>query len=128
MDLGLIYVVHIGTNVNGLNEYQFLFSDDPDGVFGDDWAVQPVANSNVTQPELDHISEVRTIKTERVLIPAQDNSCFSYQDCKDQIYAVCYEDITTYDEYPDVRLVFHYGESLSEVTKKFMEVGISFED
>ena len=61
---------------------------------------------------------VKELKTEIILDLAQDNSCFSMQDCRDNIIALAYENIDDYEEYPDEgRIVIHFGESIDEVEK-----------
>jgi hypothetical protein len=100
-------------------EYDFLFSETPDIVWGDDWAEQcPLACENM-RPSDDMISEIRRLST---IIPfglAQRNTCFSMQDCIDGIIALAWEDLSDYDEYPEpMRLMFRFGEPFEEVEDK----------
>ena len=103
-------------------EYDFLFSETPDVVWADDWAEQcPSACSNL-RPDDSMITKTRRLAT---IIPfglAQRNSCFSMQDCVDGIIALAWEDLSTYEEYPDpIRLIFKYGEKFESVEDKLAQ-------
>ena len=64
---------------------------------------------------------IATIKRLSTIIPfglAQRNTCFSMQDCIDGVIALAWEDLSDYDEYPEPRLIFQFGESFEEVEDK----------
>ncbi|MBP5723234.1 MAG: hypothetical protein J6X18_06650 [Bacteroidales bacterium] len=118
-NLYLVYVEPVGLNSHDLFEYEFLFSETPDVVWGEDWAEQcPLACENM-RPSSDMISVIKRLTT---LVPfgvAQRNTCFSMQDCIDGIVALAWEDMSEYDEYPEpLRLIFGFGEKFESVEDK----------
>ena len=118
-NLYLVYVEPVGLNSHDLFEYEFLFSETPDVVWGEDWAEQcPLACENM-RPSGDMISVIKRLTT---LVPfgvAQRNTCFSMQDCIDGIVALAWEDMSEYDEYPEpLRLIFGFGEKFESVEDK----------
>ena len=66
-----------------------------------------------------YVTEVHIVKMKIKLELIQNNCCFSVSDCYDGIVALGWEDISSYDEYPeDGRIFFKFGESLEEVENK----------
>jgi len=129
-ELFLVFIRKIGTALDGVNVYDLLFAEDPTIVYGEGWGVIP---AGICSPEekLPHESTyqlVKRIQTVMNLGFAQDNTCFSMQDCTDKVVALAWEDILGYEEYPLRRLVFHYGESYEEVEKKLDEKDIVLTD
>lgn len=127
-NLYLVYVEAIGVNFNDEWEYEFLFSETPDVVWGEDWAEQcPSACENL-RPDDSMVSEVRRLSTIIPFSTAQRNSCFSMQDCIDGILAIAWENISEYDEYPEpFRLVFEFGERIDSVVDKLSKRSQFFE-
>lgn len=117
--LYLVYIEPVGTNSHDLFEYDFLFSETPDIVWGEDWAEQCPAACDNMRPGDDMISSIKRLAT---IIPfglAQKNSCFSMQDCIDGIIALAWEDLSEYEDYPEpIRLTFKFGESFDSVEDK----------
>ena len=117
-NLHLVYIEPVGINSYDMFEYDFLFSETPDIVWGEDWAEQcPLACENM-RPADDMIATIKRLST---IIPfglAQRNTCFSMQDCIDGVIALAWEDLSDYDEYPEPRLIFQFGESFEEVEDK----------
>ena len=120
-NLNLVYINPIGKNSEGKNEYEFFFSETPETVWAEDWNIEaPSACSNL-QPEPSMYSLVERIETEVPLKCAQQNSCFSMQDCVDTIIAIVWEDISEYEQFPEpYRIVIHYGERYEKV-KEILE-------
>ena len=118
-NLHLVYVEPIGLNSHDMFEYDFLFSETPEIVWGEDWAEQCPAACDNMRPGNDMISEIRRLAT---IIPfglAQKNTCFSMQDCIDGIVALAWEDMSEYEEYPEpIRLIFGFGETFGSVEDK----------
>lgn len=117
-DLAVIYIHHVGKNSEGLNIYHFLLSDNPEDVSAEGWYEVPACNEpkNLMQPDDEFVTAIKEWKTSVKLDLAQDNCCFSFQDCKDHIFALGHENISEYEEYPDpIRLMFFYGESISDI-------------
>lgn len=121
-NLHLVYVEPIGLNSHDLFEYDFLFSETPDIVWGEDWAEQCPAACDNMRPGNEMISKVERLTT---IIPfglAQKNTCFSMQDCIDGIISLAWEDLSEYEEYPEpLRLIFRFGESFESVEDKLAQ-------
>lgn len=105
--LYLIYVNPIGTNMYGMYEYEFFFSHNIDVVWGEDWNEQcPSACGNLL-PDTKYIDKVKRLTTIIPFFCAQENSCFSFQDCIDQIIAIAWLE--------DCSCVFYFGETFDDV-------------
>lgn len=117
--LKLVYVNPIGLNSNGEFEYDFFFSETPDIVWGENWEMQCPSACGDMKPEETTYSLVKRVVTEIPFSCAQENSCFSMQDCIDGCIAVFYENISEYTEYPTpYRIVCGFGEDYDSVIDK----------
>jgi len=121
--LKLIYVLKVGENTKGESIYEFIFSKNPTNINEKDWGWNAFpAKGNAQPPEMEDIDEVFSFKTDLFILKClhdQNDRC--YLDGYYKIHAIAYED---YDfknpygiEYDDV-LVFHYGNSFTEVESK----------
>lgn len=118
-NLYLVYVELIGRNSTDMLEYDFIFSETPDMVWGNDWAEQCPSACDNMRPDDSMISDTKRLLTVIPFSMAQRNSCFSMQDCIDGIIAIAWEDISEYEEYPEpMRLVFSFGETYESVVEK----------
>lgn len=118
-NLFLVYIEPIGTNSHDLLEYDFLFSDAPDIVWEEDWAEQCPGACSDLRPGGEMIAEIKRLTTVVPFGLAQNNTCFSMQDCKDGIIALAWEDMSDYEEYPEpIRLIFKFGEPFDSVEDK----------
>lgn len=127
IDLRVVYVVSVGTDSDGLNIYHLLISEDADNVWGECWEQQPAGNvpNKILMPEQNQFSYIKELKTEISLNLAQDNTCYSMQDCRDGIVALAYEDISSYDDYPEpFRIVIHFGDLTNDVDAMLSERGL----
>lgn len=116
--LKVIYILHIGKNSENENIYHFLISDDTDKVWAEGWENKPACIMRNLTPEDNMYDYIAEVKTEIKLDLAQDNCCFSMQDCRDKIIALASEDLSNYEEYPeDGRIVIHFGDSIEKVEK-----------
>lgn len=123
-NLKLLYVNFMGNDLDGRNIYQFLFGTDEqaDLFWVEDFDVKPagiVRNFFVDDSQYD---DVRILKVNKIKLDlAQENTCFSMQDCRDNCVALAYENLDNLDndpdfEYPeDGRLVFHFGMTMLDV-------------
>ena len=116
--LSLVYVNPIGVNAQGLNEYEFFFSESPETVWAGDWNIEcPSACSDI-KPDEEMYSLVERIETIVPLKCAQENCCFSMADVQDGILALAFENISGYEVYPEpYRIILKYGETYSRVTE-----------
>lgn len=69
-------------------------------------------------PEDDMYEYIAELKTDLILDLAQDNCCFSMQDCRDNVVALASENLEEAEEYPEEgRIVIHFGDTVDEVEK-----------
>jgi hypothetical protein len=120
MDEYLVYVDCIGQDGNGLYIYELYVSKDPSLVFGEYWNVLPIGQCSKDQkkPHESTIDDKIEIRIPILLKLSQNNNCLSMTDVADNILALCWEDLSFCEEYPEYRLVIHYGESLEVVQNK----------
>lgn len=130
-ELFLVYVNEIGIDIDGNYTYEFLFSSTPDVTWGEDWNIKPASICNNLIPEESTFHLVKKVKLKFKLALAQNNSCFSMQDCINGIIALAWEDIddlTEDDEFPENLLVISYGTPLDDVEMMLSERGSYFSD
>ena len=114
----LIYVLKVGTDNCGQNIYRFLYSDDIDSVWMEQWSEKPACNCRFLEPEPSMYQYVKEIRTDIELNLGQDSCCHSYQDVCDGVVSIISEDITSYMEYPEpFRIVLHFGDTMEDVDK-----------
>ena len=118
-DVYLCFIRYIGEENDGLKRYEFIFTDNIDEVFGENFEYKPACLVNDLMVDEQYVTEVHVVKTKIKLDLIQDNCCFSISDCYDGIIALAWEDISEYEEFPeDGRIFFRFGESLEEVENK----------
>ena len=124
-NLYLVYIEPIGLNFNNEWEYEFLFSDSPDTVWGEDWAEQCPSACDSLRPDDSMVSVVKRLSTMIPFSTAQKNSCFSMQDCIDGIIPLCFSEIGEDTiEFHHKPLKFRFGEKLETVEMKIAECGL----
>ena len=117
-NLSLVYVNPIGENSDGLFEYEFFFSATPENIWGDNWECIIPADCDDITPDDYEIHKERLI-SEVPLFCAQQNTCFSMEQCTNNVIAIAFEDLTNYEFYPEpYRIVFQYGETYNSVMDK----------
>jgi hypothetical protein len=118
-DVSLLFIRLIGEENDGYYRYEFIFTDNPDEAWGDDWEYKPSGLVNSLIPSDEYITEIHIVKTKIKFDLIQNNMCFGMQDCMDGIVALGFENIDEYENYPeDGRLFFMFGESFDEVERK----------
>ena len=118
-DVFLLFVRLIGEENDGYYRYEFIFTDNPDEAWGENFEYKPCCLVNNLIPSDEYITEVHNVKTKIKFDLIQDNCCFGFQDAMDGIVAIAYESLDLYESYPeDGRLVFMFGESLDDVERK----------
>lgn len=126
--LKLIYVKPIGKNSDGQNEYDLFLASEIDSTWGEFWNEQCPSACGDISPKEDMYEKIVRIKTDMELMCAQENSCFSMQDCIDGIIALCFMRIDNLDEYPDIRPVFKFGEDYNTVKETLESCSVEFVD
>ena len=118
-DVYLCFIRLIGEENDGYYRYEFIFTDNPDEVWGEDWEHKPIGLINNPIPSDDYLTEIHIVKTKIKLDLIQNNMCFSMQDCLDGIVALAWQNIDELDAYPeDGRIYFMFGESYDDVERK----------
>lgn len=113
-DLKLVYVHEFGESWDGDFVYQFLFASKIDNIDGDNWDAMP-ASGKPTPPPDQYIELVGELRSEYLFEVLQNSNTRRMWDGVDGSTALAIEDITDYDEYPDKRLFFHYGNTKEHV-------------
>lgn len=127
-ELKIIYVLYIGKNADNDNIYHFLISEDSEMAWAEGWENKPACVMRDLTPEDDMYEYIAEIKTEVKLDLAQNNCCFSMQDCRDKIVALASENLEEAEEYPENgRIVIHFGQSVEEVAKMLAKRDIALE-
>lgn len=115
----LCFIRLIGEESDGYYRYEFIFTDNEDDVWGENWDVIPCCLVNDLKPFEEYVYEVHIVKMKIKLMLIQDNCCFGMQDCLDGGVALALQDIRDLDEYPsDGRLFFNFAETLDDVERK----------
>jgi hypothetical protein len=125
-ELYLIYVHEIGFDHENKHFFEFIFSDSIENVDAEGWDSYP-ASGNPTSPTGDIVKQVGKIELDNGLIVIQNNEQFSMWDATDGIVALAWENIDGLEEYPEPRLVFPFGISLTAVNDKLYERDIRIE-
>jgi hypothetical protein len=117
--LYLCFVRHVGKEAGGEHRYEFIFSENPDVFWGENFEYKPCGLCNELIPDVKYVDKTSVVRTIINLDIVTDSNCFSFQDCTDGIVALAWENIDDYDEYPDEgRLVFPFGEEYDDVERK----------
>ena len=127
----LVYVAFIGEDLDGRNIYHLLFSQDIENTFMDGWSEKPacnIANSTLMLDE-EQYELTKVLKTDISLDLAQDNCCYSMQDCRDGIVAIASENLDDAEFYPEEgRIVLAFGDTLTKVEDILSKRGLPLVD
>ena len=107
--MNLVYINKIGQNWKGNYIYEFLFSDTLEDIDGDGWDSYP-SSGNPEPPENKFIKKSGSLTTTLKLDLVQESDSFAMWDAVDGIIALGWENMEGYDEYPEKRLFFTFGE------------------
>ena len=122
-----VYVKNLGTEIDGTNIYHLYLSTNPDEVFAEGWGDIPACNVPRKLMDLDESMYEHgvEVKTNIVLDLAQNCCCFSMQDSRDNIIALAYENLDNAEEYPDPRIIIHFGDNIDDVEAMFAKRDVS---
>ena len=116
--LMVIYVLYVGKNTDDEYIYHLLISNDKEKTWAEGWENKPACVMRDLTPEDDMYEYIAELKTDLMLDLAQDNCCFSMQDCRDNVVALASENLEEAEEYPEEgRIVIHFGDTVDEVEK-----------
>jgi len=119
-DFFLIYINMVGKDYKGNLIYEFIFSDTIKDVDGEEWDTFPASG----RPEPPHnifIKKVGRLESELKLDVIQYSDTFAVWDAIDGVIALAWENINSYDSYPEKRLCFKFGEPIEDVEAKLYE-------
>jgi hypothetical protein len=116
----LIYINYVGRNYEGNYFYEFIFSDTTDDVDGADWDTYP-ASGRPQPPDEFYIKKVGRLESELNLDVIQNSDTFAVWDAVDDVIALAWENVNAYETYPDKRLSFRFGETITETQNKLYE-------
>lgn len=118
-NLKLVYVKPIINGSDNKNyEYDFLFSETPDLVWGVDWDDNAPNLCGDISPESSTYSLVERIKSPIELKTIQENSCYSMEYAISRSVALAWLNLDGLDEYPEFgRMVFKFGDKYVDVIK-----------
>jgi hypothetical protein len=118
-EVRLGFIKLIGEESDGYYRYEFIFTDNIDEFWGENFEYKPAGLVNGLLPDDKYISEIHIVKMKIKLDLIQNSCCFGFQDCTDGIIALAWENVDDYEEYPeDGRIFFRFGEALEEVENK----------
>lgn len=120
-ELRLCFIKNIGMDLNGLYQYEFLFTDRIDDVWGEDFEVMPAGLCNNLTPNTEDYCEVKKVSFDILLELVQNSCCFSMQDCMDGIISLGYG-----YENDNLILDFKYGDTIEEVENKLIKINKCF--
>ena len=117
--INLCFIRLIGEENDGYYRYEFIFTNNIDEVFGENFEQKPACLVNNLMVSEEYIYEVHIVKMKIKLDLIQNNCCFSISDCYDGIIALAWQNLDDETEYPeDGRIFFRFGETLEEVENK----------
>lgn len=114
----LIYINKVGMSWNSGRVYEFLFSDSED-VDGENWDRIP-AGGNPEPPKSTYVKKVGKLNTDLVFDLIQDSDTFAMWDAVDGLISLGWENIDEYEQYPDSRIHFSFGDELDVVVEKLL--------
>lgn len=113
----LVFINIVGKNWEDDFVYEFIFSNTTKDIDGEDWDEYPAAGKP-SPPKSDFVSLVGNLKSDIKFDVIQNSDTFTVWDGVDGVVAIGWENIDDYDEYPDSRMFFMFGETLDIVTEK----------
>ena len=115
----LCFIRLVGEENDGTYRYEFIFTDNVNEVWGDDFNYKPSCLCNNLMVSEEYVTEVHIVKTDIKLDLIQNSCCFSISDAYDGIISIAWQNLDNLDEFPDDgRIFFRFGETLDEVKEK----------
>lgn len=122
-DKKLVFVKPISNN-NSYYEYDFIFSDTPENVWGPDWDFEIPSICPEIDPEPSTYTNIIRVKSDNKFCVAQEQSCYPMAYCTEKILALAWLDIEGLDEYPAYRVIFHFNDDFITVQNKLSKIDI----
>lgn len=121
----LVFVKPIGKNIENEFEYDLLFSEFPDEVWALFWDDNNPSSCGDLTP--DTYDKVLRIKSPFELRTIQEMSCFSMEHTINNIVALAWVDINVLEEFPEYRMVLHFGEEENKVIEKIEKLNNQYD-
>ena len=119
----LAFVRKIGTTLNGEYIYEFMFSTVPDVVWGENFNIVPAGIIPNIIPDKNTLSKKGRVITDIEFKLACESTCFSMQDCIDNIIALCFTEAGIENEFH-----FNFGEKKEDVIEKLEKYDLKLTD
>ena len=120
----LIFVNELGPNYKGENIYEFIFSENIDELWGEDWDSVP-AHGKPGPPETVYINKVGVLSKSNVKLELIQNSdYFGMEDALDKVIALGWEIFDDGELGDKERLVFHFGDTIKETENKLYAIDL----
>ncbi len=119
-DVFLLFVRLIGEENDGYYRYEFIFTDNPDEVWGDDFEYKPCSLINNLMVAEEYKTETHIVKTKIQFDLIQNNGCFGMQDCMDGVVSLCF----SLDENLNQPIILNFGDTYNEVSEKLAKNNI----
>ena len=124
--LKLVYVRPVTNGSDKMNyEYDFLFSETPEHVWGLDWSDNAPSLCGDISPEPSTYSLVKKVKSPIELKVIEENSCYSMEYAINRSVALAWLNLEGLEEYPTHRLVFHFGDTYNEVEEELIKLDLN---
>ena len=123
MEEFLAFVKKIGTTLDGLNIYEFMFTTVPDVVWGDNFNIIPAGIIPNLSPEKNCLSKKGRVITDIEFKLACESTCFSMMDSIDGIIALCFTEAGIENEFH-----FDFGEEYNQVLNKLKKYNLNLID
>ena len=123
MEEFLAFVKKIGTTLDGLNIYEFMFTTVPDVVWGDNFNIIPAGIIPNLSPEKNCLSKKGRVITDIEFKLSCESTCFSMMDSIDGIIALCFTEAGIEDEFH-----FDFGEEYNQVLNKLKKYNLKLID
>ena len=119
----LAFVRKIGTTIYNEYIYEFMFTTSPDVVWGENFNIVPAGIIPNISPDKNTLSKKARIITNIDFNLACESTCFSMQDCIDNIIALCFTEAGIDDEFN-----FMFGEEINNVISKLKKYNLKLEN
>lgn len=121
----LCFIKYIGTESDGFNRYEFIFTNNIKDVVINSINYFPACLSDDIQISSNDII-IENVITKIKFDLIQENCCFSFLHAKIGCVALAWENIDLYDSYPDNRgrLFFFFGDDYQTVEERLAKCGI----
>lgn len=127
-NLKLVFVKPNKKNVEGHFEYDLFFSSNPEVVWGVFWDDNNPSQCGDMLPEKTSYNEIVKIDSPYELSTIQEFSCFSMEHAVNNIIALAWININVLEEFPEHRIVLHFGDNLEYIESQLNKMDIYFKN